>query len=117
MWHRGGPAIRCTKNPSRRWYDAIATARLLMDGENMNEDLRGYQCYWRRIARHLSLSEAGKQLGLRASQLSTFERGGAHDLDDEQVAAYVAWLESIEVPLPDDEGGENGEVDEDNPSA
>jgi hypothetical protein len=109
MWHHGGLVLLRTRNPGLKWYDPIAIAKLLMDGENMNEDLRGYQCYWRRIARHLSLSEAGKQLGLRASQLSTFERGGAHDLNDEQIAAYVAWLESIEVPLPDDEEGGDGE--------
>ncbi|HKG25371.1 MAG TPA: hypothetical protein VKB09_06960 [Thermomicrobiales bacterium] len=66
----------------------------------MDEDLRGYQSYWKRIARHVSLSEAGKQLGLRASQLSAFERGNAHDLTEEQIAAYIAWLESIEVPEP-----------------
>jgi transcriptional regulator with XRE-family HTH domain len=66
----------------------------------MTEDLRGYQCYWKRIARHIGLSEAGKQLGVRASQLSAFERGQAHDLSDEQIAAYMAWLDSIEVPIP-----------------
>ncbi|MEA2510922.1 MAG: hypothetical protein QOF33_465 [Thermomicrobiales bacterium] len=69
----------------------------------MDEDVRGYQSYWRRIARHISLSDAGKQLGVRASQLSAFERGGAHDLSEEQIAAYVAWLESIEVPVPVEE--------------
>jgi hypothetical protein len=67
------------------------------------EDLRGYQSYWRRIARHVSLSEAGKALGLRASQLSSFERGNAHDLSEEQIAAYVDWLESIEIPVQDEE--------------
>jgi transcriptional regulator with XRE-family HTH domain len=66
----------------------------------MEEDLRGYQCYWLRIARHIGLSEAGKQLGVRASQLSAFERGNAHNLSEEQIAAYVAWLQSIEVPPP-----------------
>ncbi len=70
----------------------------------MDEDVRGYQCYWRRIARHLSLSDAGKQLGVRASQVSAFERGSAHDLSEEQIAAYLAWLDSIEVPpAPEDE--------------
>jgi hypothetical protein len=70
----------------------------------MDEDLRGYKCYWLRIARHVGLSEAGKQLGVRASQVSAFERGNAHDLNDEQIAAYVSWLESIEVPVVEDEG-------------
>lgn len=69
----------------------------------MEEDLRGYQSYWRRIARHISLSEAGKQLGVRASQLSAFERGNAHDLTEEQITAYVDWLESIEIPAQDEE--------------
>jgi transcriptional regulator with XRE-family HTH domain len=69
----------------------------------MDEDLRGYQSYWLRIARHIGLSEAGKQMGVRASQLSAFERGNAHDLSEEQIAAYVAWLQSIEVPEPVEE--------------
>ncbi len=68
----------------------------------MAEDMRGYQSYWRRIARHVSLSDAGKQLGLRASQLSAFERGNAHDLNEGQITAYIEWLESIEIP-PQDE--------------
>jgi hypothetical protein len=66
------------------------------------EDLRGYQSYWRRIARHVSLSDAGKQLGLRASALSAFERGNAHDLSEEQITAYIDWLESIEIPVQDE---------------
>jgi hypothetical protein len=73
------------------------------EGEMDDEDLRGYQCYWRRIARHIGLSEAGKQLGVRASQLSAFERGNPHELSEEQIAAYIAWLESIAVPEPVDE--------------
>jgi hypothetical protein len=68
-----------------------------------DEDLRGYQSYWRRIARHVRLSDAGKQLGLRASQLSAFEQGKAHDLSEEQIVAYVEWLESIEIPVQDEE--------------
>jgi transcriptional regulator with XRE-family HTH domain len=75
----------------------------------MEEDLRGYQSYWRRIARHISLSDAGKQIGVRASQLSAFERGSAHDLSEEQIAAYIAWLESIEIPeQPEQEIEETG---------
>lgn len=67
------------------------------------EDLRGYQSYWRRIARHVSLSDAGKQIGCRSSQLSAFERGNAHDLSEEQITAYIDWLESIEVPAQAEE--------------
>jgi hypothetical protein len=66
----------------------------------LEEDLRGYQSYWRRIARHIGLSEAGKQIGVRASQLSAFERGGAHDLTEQQITALFDWLESIEIPEP-----------------
>lgn len=69
----------------------------------MDEDLRGYQCYWLRIARHIGLSEAGRQLGVRATQLSAFERGHAHDLSDAQIAAYTDWLRSIEVPEPEED--------------
>ncbi len=60
-------------------------------------DPRGYQCYWKRIARHIGLSEAGKQLGIRASQLSAFERGKPHQLSEEQIQAYCAFLEAAAV--------------------
>jgi len=60
-------------------------------------DPRGYQCYWKRIARHIGLSEAGKQLGIRASQLSAFERGKPHQLTEEQIQAYCAFLEAAEA--------------------
>jgi transcriptional regulator with XRE-family HTH domain len=63
----------------------------------MDGGLTGYQLYWKRIARHLSLSDAAKQVGVRASELSAFERGGTHTLSDEQIATYVAYLESIPV--------------------
>lgn len=75
------------------------------------EDLRGYQAYWRRIARHLSISEAGKQIGVRASQVSAFERGGAHDLSEDHIASYLAWLASIEVPIPEDEAETESDVE------
>jgi transcriptional regulator with XRE-family HTH domain len=61
-------------------------------------DPRGYQCYWKRIARHIGLSEAGKQLGIRASQLSAFERGKPHNLTEEQIQAYCAFLEAVDEP-------------------
>ncbi len=61
-------------------------------------DPRGYQCYWKRIAKHIGLSEAGKQLGIRASQLSAFERGKPHNLTEEQIQAYCALLEAVEEP-------------------
>lgn len=66
-------------------------------------DPRGYQCYWKRIARHIGLSEAGKQLGIRASQLSAFERGKPHNLTEEQIQAYCALLEAVDVS-PSEEG-------------
>lgn len=60
----------------------------------MSERPSGYQCYWRRIARHIGLSEAARHLGggIRASQLSAFERGRPHELTDEQIDAYIAYL-------------------------
>lgn len=60
----------------------------------MSERPNGYQCYWRRIGRHLGLSEVAKQLGggIRASQLSAFERDRPHQLTDEQIDAYIALL-------------------------
>ena len=63
----------------------------------MDGGLTGYGLYWKRIARHIGLSEAAKQIGVRASELSAFERGGDHTLSDEQIATYNAYLESIPV--------------------
>ncbi|HEY8447776.1 MAG TPA: helix-turn-helix transcriptional regulator [Thermomicrobiales bacterium] len=65
----------------------------MSDLSEQMQDPRGYLCYWRRIARKLSLSELGKQLGVRASQLSAFERGKPHELTEEQIQAYCALLE------------------------
>jgi hypothetical protein len=53
-----------------------------------------------RIARHVGLSQAAKQIGVRASELTAFERGGEHDLSAEQIADYLAYLEAIPVPEP-----------------
>ena len=61
----------------------------------------GYQAFWMRVARHIGLSEAAKQIGVRASALSAFEKGGEHPLTADEIRAYVAYLESIPVPEPD----------------
>jgi len=61
----------------------------------------GYQAFWMRVARHIGLSEAAKQIGVRASALSAFEKGGEHPLTAEEIRAYVAYLETIPVPEPD----------------
>lgn len=64
----------------------------------------GYGLYWKRIARHLSLSQVAKQLGVRAGDLSALEQGKDHPMTDEQVGAYAALLESIaveEAPEPE----------------
>ena len=63
----------------------------------METQISGYGLYWKRIARHLSLSQVAKQLGLKASDLSALEQGKEHPLTDEQVGAYAALLESIPV--------------------
>jgi hypothetical protein len=72
-----------------------------MDTGKVKMENQGYQCYWRRISRKMGLSEAAKQLGdgVRASQLSAFERGQPHTLSQEQIDAYVALL------FAEDEGG------------
>lgn len=61
----------------------------------------GYQAFWKRVARHISLSDAAKQVGARASQLSAFEKGADHPLTDEQVAALHAYLDSVPLPEPE----------------
>ena len=70
----------------------------------METQISGYGLYWKRIARHLSLSQVAKQLGLKAPDLSALEQGKEHPLTNEQVGAYAALLESIpveEAPGPD----------------
>jgi hypothetical protein len=67
----------------------------------MSETPNGYQAFWLRVARHIRLSEAAKQIGVRASALSAFEQGGEHNLTDAEIQAYVAYLQSIPVPEPD----------------
>ena len=72
----------------------------------METQISGYGLYWKRIARHLSLSQVARQLGVKASDLSAFEQGKEHPLTEEQVGAYAAHLESIPVeeapePVPE----------------
>lgn len=72
----------------------------------METQISGYGLYWKRIARHLSLSQVAKQLGMRASDLSALEQGKEHPLTQDQVSAYAALLESIpveEAPEPEQE--------------
>jgi len=67
----------------------------------MSETPNGYQAFWLRVARHIRLSEAAKQIGVRASALSAFEQGGEHSLTADEIDAYVAYLQSIPIPEPD----------------
>lgn len=67
----------------------------------MSESPQGYQVFWKRVARHIGLSQAAKEIGVRASALSAFEKGEAHTLTDEQIAALDAYLDSVAVPEPD----------------
>lgn len=67
----------------------------------MSESTSGYQAFWMRVARHIGLSEAARQIGVRASALSAFEKGGEHPLTEAEIRAYVAYLESVPVPEPD----------------
>ena len=73
----------------------------------METQISGYGLYWKRIARHLSLSQIAKQLEVKASDLSALEQGKDHPLTSEQVDAYAALLESIpveEAPEPTQDG-------------
>jgi hypothetical protein len=67
----------------------------------MSELPNGYQLFWKRVARHVSLSDAAKQIGVRASALSTFEKNGEHILTPENILALDAYLESVPLPEPD----------------
>lgn len=67
----------------------------------MSETPNGYQIFWKRVARHIGLSEAAKVAGVRASALTAFEKGNEHPLTEEQIQALNAYLESIPVPEPD----------------
>lgn len=61
----------------------------------------GYAIFWKRVARHVSLSDAAKSIGVRASVLSAFEKGGDHPLTPDQIAQLDAYLESVPLPEPD----------------
>jgi|GEM_PF-6284566 len=69
--------------------------------ETMSERPNGYQIFWKRVARHISLSDAAKSIGVRASVISAFEKGGEHGLSADQVDALNAYLESIPTPEPE----------------
>jgi hypothetical protein len=75
----------------------------------MSEMPQGYKAYWMRIARHVGLSAAAKQIGVRASELTSFEKGGDHSLTAEQLAAYIAYLESVPIPEAEIPAGDESE--------
>jgi hypothetical protein len=72
-----------------------------MDRESMSELPSGYQAFWMRVARHVSLSQAARAIGVRASALTAFEKSEVHALTDEQIQAYFDYLNAIPVPEPD----------------
>ncbi len=72
-----------------------------MNEEPMSERPNGYQIFWKRVARHVSLSDAAKSIGVRASVISAFEKGGEHGLSDDQIDALNTYLESIPTPEPE----------------
>jgi transcriptional regulator with XRE-family HTH domain len=61
----------------------------------------GYSIFWKRVARHVSLSDAAKSIGVRASALSAFEKGGDHPLTADQIQTLDAYLESVPLPEPE----------------
>lgn len=67
----------------------------------MSESPLGYQAFWMRVARHVSLSQAAREVGVRASALTAFEKGEVHTLTDEQIQAYLAYLNSVPLPEPE----------------
>lgn len=67
----------------------------------MSDSPTGYQAFWMRVARHVSLSQAAREIGARASALTAFEKGENHSLTGEQVQAYFDYLNSIPVPEPE----------------
>lgn len=69
--------------------------------EPMSDSPLGYQAFWKRVARHVSLSAAAKDLGVRASALTAFEKGQEHTLTEEQIQAYHAYLDAIPLPEPE----------------
>lgn len=67
----------------------------------MSDSPLGYQAFWMRVARHVSLSQAAREIGVRASALTGFEKGEVHPLTDEQIQAYLAYLNSVPLPEPE----------------
>ncbi len=67
----------------------------------MSESPGGYQVFWKRVARHIGLSEAAKAIGVRASALSAFEKGSEHTLTAENISALNAYLDAIPLPEPE----------------
>jgi transcriptional regulator with XRE-family HTH domain len=67
----------------------------------MSDTPLGYQAFWMRVARKVSLSQAAREIGVRASALTGFEKGEVHPLTDEQIQAYLAFLDSVPLPEPD----------------
>lgn len=67
----------------------------------MSETPLGYRAFWMRVARHVSISQAAREIGARASAVTAFEKGDVHSLTDEQIQAYIAYLETVPVPEPE----------------
>ena len=67
----------------------------------MSESPSGYQAFWKRVARHISLSEAAKAIGVRATAVSAFEKGGEHTLTPEHITALHEYLDAIPLPEPE----------------
>lgn len=53
----------------------------------------GYRLYWKRIALHLNLRDIAAQLGVRSTELSSFEKGDFSKLTAEQLTAYLGVLD------------------------
>lgn len=67
----------------------------------MSESPHGYQAFWKRVARHVSLSDAAKAIGVRASALSAYEKGNIEALTGSQSEALHAYLDAIPLPEPE----------------
>jgi hypothetical protein len=77
------------------------TGSVGVDVRHMSESPQGYQAFWKRVARHVSLSDAAKAIGVRASILSGFEKGNIEALTADQVNALNAYLDAIPLPEPE----------------
>jgi transcriptional regulator with XRE-family HTH domain len=67
----------------------------------MSESPLGYQAFWMRVARHVSLTQVAREIGVRASALTAFEKGEVHTLTDDQIQAYLAYLNAVPLPEPE----------------